>query len=74
LKALEAKVFLEMGYPNLFSYLTQALKLTEAQRIVLILTKENHQEWISKAQSLSKYDLEREVAELNPLPPKKGKP
>ena len=98
----EAKVFLKMGYSNLFSYLTESLKLTEAQaftystvsrksrqipslqtaieaglsltkaqRIVPILTKENHQEWISKAQNLSKYDLEREVAELNPLASKK---
>jgi len=98
----EAKVFLEMGYSNLFSYLTESLKLTEAQaftystvsrksrqipslqtaieaglsltkaqRIVPILTKENHQEWISKAQNLSKYDLEREVAGLNPSASKK---
>ena len=98
----QTKTFLEMGYANLFLYLTQALNLCEAQaysystvcrksrevpalrvavenglslykaqRIVPVLTKENQEEWISKAKELPKAQLEKAVAEVSPESPKR---
>jgi len=98
----QAKIFLQMGYTNLFLYLTEALKLNEAQayaystvsrksrevpalqiavenglslykaqRIVPVLTKENQEEWISKAKALPKAHLEKAVAEVSPATPKR---
>ncbi len=100
----QSKTFLEMGYANLFIYLTEALKLSEAQayayssvsrksrevpalqiavenglslykaqRIVSVLTQENQDEWISKANELPKAQLEKAVAEVSPAPPKRDR-
>jgi len=43
-----------------------ALTLSQARRIVSVVTPDNHQEWIEKAKSLSQKDLEREVTAVNP--------
>ncbi len=42
------------------------LTLSQARRIVPVLTKENHRQWIEKAKSLSQRELEREVTTVNP--------
>jgi polyhydroxyalkanoate synthesis regulator phasin len=42
------------------------LTLSEARRIVPVLTKENHKEWIEKAKRLPQKELEREVTAANP--------
>ena len=42
------------------------LTLSEARRIVPVLTKENHKEWIEKAKNLPQKELEREVTAANP--------
>ena len=42
------------------------LTLSEARRIVPVVTKENHKEWIEKAKSLPQKELEREVTAVNP--------
>lgn len=50
------------------------LTLSEARRIVPVVTKENHQEWIEKAKRLPQKELEREVTAANPnAHPVKGK-
>jgi HNH endonuclease len=48
------------------------LTLSEARRIVPVITKENHAEWIGKAKALGQRELEREVTAVNPKahPPK----
>jgi hypothetical protein len=42
------------------------IQLSKARRIVPVLNKENQAEWLSKAQSLTKKALEREVAAASP--------
>lgn len=42
------------------------LTLSQARRIVPVVTKENHKEWIEKAKSLPQKELEREVMSINP--------
>ena len=42
------------------------LTLSEARRIVPVITKENHAEWIGKAKELGQKELEREVTAVNP--------
>jgi hypothetical protein len=43
------------------------LTLSKARRIVPVLTKENHSEWIEKAKTLPKAELEKEVAKVSPF-------
>jgi len=43
-----------------------ALTLSEARRIVPVITPENSEQWIDKAKALSQIQLEREVSEVNP--------
>jgi hypothetical protein len=43
------------------------LTLSKARRIVPVLTKENHSEWIEKAKTLPKAELEKEVAKISPF-------
>lgn len=42
------------------------LTLSQARRIVPVVTKENHQVWIAKAHELPQAELEREVTVVNP--------
>lgn len=42
------------------------LTLSEARRIVSVITPENSGEWINKAKDLSQVELERAVTEVNP--------
>ena len=42
------------------------LTLSQARRIVPVVTRENHQVWLSKAKSLPQKELEREVTLVNP--------
>jgi hypothetical protein len=42
------------------------LTLSQARRIVSVVTKDNHKEWIEKAKSLPQKALEREVTAVNP--------
>ena len=42
------------------------LTLSQARRIVAVVTKKNHQEWIDKAKKLPQTELEREVTAQNP--------
>jgi len=42
------------------------LTLSQARRIVPVVTKENHKEWLAKAKSLPQKELEREVTAVNP--------
>src|SRR5256885_711327 len=37
------------------------IKITKAKTIASVITKENKSEWIEKAESLSKFELEKEV-------------
>ncbi|MEZ4750786.1 MAG: HNH endonuclease signature motif containing protein [Bdellovibrionota bacterium] len=46
--------------------LTGELTLSQARRIVPVLTKTNHKQWIKKAKELPQKDLEREVTAVNP--------
>lgn len=48
------------------SILAGELTLSQARRIVPVLTKDNHEEWIEKAKTLSQVELEREVTAVNP--------
>jgi hypothetical protein len=47
------------------------LSISSARTIASVITQENQSEWISKAKSLSKHKLEREVAAISPA---KAKP
>jgi len=42
------------------------LTLSQARRIVPVLSKQNHVEWVEKAKVLTQKELEREVAAVNP--------
>ena len=42
------------------------LTLSQARRIVPVVTQENHEQWIAKAKSLPQRELEREVTAVNP--------
>jgi hypothetical protein len=42
------------------------LTLSQARRILPVITKENHTEWVQKAKSLPQKELEREVTAVNP--------
>jgi len=42
------------------------LTLSQARRIVAVVTKQNHEQWIEKARSLPQKELEREVTAVNP--------
>lgn len=42
------------------------LTISQARRIVPVLTKENARDWVAKASTLSQKDLEREVSAANP--------
>ena len=42
------------------------LTLSQARRIVPVITQENHDQWIEKAKTLSQGELERAVAAANP--------
>jgi 5-methylcytosine-specific restriction endonuclease McrA len=42
------------------------LSVSQARRVVPVITKENQQEWIEKAKKLSQRELEKQVAEVNP--------
>ncbi len=42
------------------------LTLSQARRIVPVVTKANHEQWIKKAKTLPQKDLEREVTAINP--------
>jgi len=42
------------------------LTLSQARRIVPVVTKENHKEWVEKAKTLPQKVLEREVTSVNP--------
>jgi hypothetical protein len=52
--------------PELGRAVEQGLALTKARRIVPVITPENQSEWIAKARSLPKIELERAVATVNP--------
>ncbi|MBI4402507.1 MAG: HNH endonuclease, partial [Deltaproteobacteria bacterium] len=63
--------------PELKAAVTQGqLSLSQARRIVPVLTAENHQHWIEQAKNLSQTSLEKEVAAANPnaRPKEKIKP
>lgn len=92
------KAFVELGYPSLHVYCTQALNLSDAhayaliavarkslvvpemkelirsgqmhlsnaRRIVSVVTADNKQQWLPKAIALSQRELEREVVKANP--------
>ena len=98
IQVIQRKVYLEMGYANLFAYATGALKLAEGQayhfigvarksmevpelkqaiergslnvsrarRILSVLTPQNKESWIGKAELLPQKQLEIEVAKENP--------
>jgi 5-methylcytosine-specific restriction endonuclease McrA len=59
--------------PKLSLAVNEGLHLTKAKTIASVLTFDNQDEWIGKAQSLSKRKLEREVAVVNPSPFQKEK-
>src|SRR5688572_21358036 len=42
------------------------ISVSKAQRIVSVITKENQSEWLTKASTLSKRELEKEVVKVNP--------
>lgn len=42
------------------------LTLSQARRIVPVVTRENHEQWIERAKSLPQRELEREVTAVNP--------
>src|SRR5688572_18878065 len=42
------------------------LTLSQARRIVPVITKDNHQQWIEKAKTLGQGELEKEVTIANP--------
>jgi hypothetical protein len=42
------------------------LTLSQARRIIPVVTRENHKEWLAKAKSLPQKELEREVTAMNP--------
>ena len=46
------------------------MDISKARTISSVITKENHGNWIEKASTLSKRELEREVAEASPSAPK----
>ncbi len=43
-----------------------SITLSNAKQIAVVVTKENAQEWLEKAKTLSKRELEREVARVKP--------
>src|SRR6185437_8741939 len=44
---------------------TGELTLSQARRIVPVITKENHREWVEKAKALPQKKLEREITTVN---------
>ena len=42
------------------------ITLSQARRIAPVITKENQEEWIEKARSLTQRELEKEVSAINP--------
>ncbi len=62
--------------PALQKAVKEGLSITKAKAIVSVLTEANHQDWIEKAQTLTKGKLEKEVAKTSPSPskPEKAKP
>lgn len=59
--------------PELETAVQDGLQMTKAKTIAAVITPENQEEWIEKAQTLSKENLEREVAAANPSAPKPEK-
>ena len=57
--------------PELQAAVENGLSLYKAQRIVPVITKQNQEEWISKAKELSKVKLEMAVAAVSPTPAKR---
>jgi len=45
---------------------TGNLTVSKAKRIAPVITRENQEDWIAKAQTLSKASLEKEIARSNP--------
>jgi len=62
--------------PELELAVQDGLQISKAKTIASVLTNENKQQWIEKAQTLSKEKLEREVAAVNPsaMKPEKARP
>lgn len=62
--------------PELGLAVQDGLQMSKAKTIASVIDSENQQEWIEKAQTLTKDKLEREVAAANPSAPKpeKAKP
>ncbi|MDR3606886.1 MAG: HNH endonuclease signature motif containing protein [Oligoflexia bacterium] len=81
-QAEEHRVFLVRGHASMLAYVTAELGLSEstayaliqagaitlsnARRVVSVLTPENQSEWIRKASELSSRELEKEIVKVRP--------